>query len=90
MTPESAELAALRAKVDALPQHLSAAVADGIRSVIADEALMKQFSKSLYDELANHTINNTSQWIGRRILTAMVVAITTAGIIWLVKTGALK
>lgn len=90
MPPDPHEITRLREKIDAMPTQLSAAVADGIRSVIADEALMKQFSKSLYDELANHTINNTSQWIGRRILTAMVVAITTAGIIWLVKTGALK
>ena len=75
---------------DNLPKALSSAVADGIREVVTDDELMQKFSRALYDELASHTVNGTSQWIGKRILTAAVVALTTAGIIWLVKTGALK
>lgn len=88
------EVMRLQAQVNSLqaelPKALSSAVATGIREVVTDQALMQQFSKTLYDELAGHTVNGTSQWIGKRILTALVVAVVTAGIVWLVKSGAIK
>ncbi len=89
-----AEVIRLQAQItslrDDLPKSLASAVAEGVREVITDDEMMHRFSRSLYEELASHAVNNTSQWIGKRILTAAVVALTTAGIIWLVKTGALK
>ncbi len=89
-----AEVMRLQAQItslrDELPRALAGAVAEGVREGITDDEMMHRFSRALYDELASHAVNNTSQWIGKRILTAAVVALTTAGIIWLVKSGALK
>ena len=91
MEPTTSQIQAeVRELREELPQTLARAVAEGIRDVVDDKDLMQKFSRALYDELAGHTVNGASQWVGKRILTAFVVALTTAGIIWLVKTGALK
>jgi hypothetical protein len=61
-----------------------------LRRVIADDEVVTSFWARGYKELENHATNGASQWIGRRILTAIVVAGVTAGLVWLIKTGALK
>ncbi len=61
-----------------------------IRRILDDDATVAGFWRRGYKELSSHMESGASQWIGRRILTAAVIAITTAGLVWLVKTGALK
>jgi hypothetical protein len=61
-----------------------------IRRVLDDDDLVRSFWQRGYKELADHAGNGASQWIGRRILTAFVVAAVTAGTVWLVKSGNLK
>jgi hypothetical protein len=61
-----------------------------IRRVLADDEVVRKFWQRGYLELTTHAESNASRWLGRRILTAAVIAITTAGLVWLVKTGALK
>ena len=63
---------------------------EALRRVLSDEELVKRFWQRGYEEFISDAGNNASQWIGKRILTAAVIAITVAGIGWLVKTGALK
>jgi len=58
--------------------------------VLSNEELTKKFWARGYAELITHAEGNASKWIGRRILTAMIIAITTAGLVWLVKTGSIK
>jgi hypothetical protein len=71
-------------------ERIAKAVETALRRVLTDEQLTQRFWERGFKELASHADNHASQWIGKRILTAMVVAVTTAGIVWLVKSGAIK
>ena len=73
-----------------LPHMMRTAVASGIREVISDPELTKKFWEQGYTQLQEHAVRNGSQWVGKRVLTSLVIAVVTAGLIWLVKTGALK
>lgn len=73
-----------------LQDILRDAVASGIREVLTDEELTKKFWEQGYAQLQEHAVRNGSQWVGKRLLTALVTAIVTAGLIWLVRTGAIK
>jgi hypothetical protein len=61
-----------------------------IRRVLADKEAMRMFWRGGYEELLEHTSSGASQWIGRRLLTTFIAAVVTAGVVWLVKSGALK
>ena len=63
---------------------------DALRRVLADDEVVRNFWHRGYRELTEHAGNGASQWVGKRLLTAMVVSVVTAGVVWLVKTGALK
>lgn len=76
----------LEQKVDAMPAAFEAA----FRRVLADEKLVADFWHRGYRELADHAGNGASQWIGKRLLTTLVAAVVTAGLVWLVRTGAIK
>jgi hypothetical protein len=71
-------------------ERMARAVELALRRVLSDKEVVEAFWERGFEELAEHANRKSSEWIGRRILTAMVVAITTAGIVWLVKTGAIK
>ena len=73
-----------------LPDMLASSVERAIRRVLADPETARQFWAGGYEELSRHAGNNASQWVGRRLLTTLILAVVTAGLIWLVKTGALK
>lgn len=73
-----------------LPDMIAGGVERAIRRVLNDPETARQFWASGYEELSKHASNNASQWVGRRLLTALIIAMTTAGLVWLVKTGALK
>ncbi len=79
-------LTELEHKVDSMPQAFEAA----FRRVLSDDRLVSEFWQRGYRELSDHAGNGASQWIGKRLLTTLVVAIVTAGLVWLVKTGAIK
>lgn len=78
----------------AVTESMTSAVRDGIKAAILDMAEDDQFTKAFwrhgFDQLAENAGNASSQWIGKRILTAIVAAIVTVGLAWLVKSGALK
>jgi len=61
-----------------------------LRKALSDEDLTKKFWARGYAELASHAEGNASKWLGRRLMTTLVIAITTAGLVWLVKTGYIK
>jgi len=73
-----------------LPEMIAGSVERAIRRVLTDPELGRQFWQGGYEELARHAGNNASQWVGRRLLTALIIAAVTAGLVWLVKTGSLK
>lgn len=65
-------------------------VADGFKLLANDEDVMKAFWARGWKELSEHTTNNTSQWLGKRLMTWFVIAAVSAGVAWLVKSGAIK
>ena len=77
----------------AVAESVQSAVRDGvvaaIREIANDHELAQTFWRGGFEQLANHAGNASSQWIGRRILTAFIAAAATAGIVWLVKSGAI-
>lgn len=73
-----------------LPEMIASSVERALRRVMSDSELTHRFWQSGYEELVEQASNNASQWVGRRLLTAFVIAAVTAGIVWLVKTGGIK
>ena len=75
---------------DDIRVQVAAGVADGFALVLSDDALVNAFWRKGYTELAAHGAAGASQWVGKRLFTAMVLAIVTAGLIWLLRNGALR
>ena len=71
-------------------ERIAKAVETALRRVLSDEEVTRKFWERGFRELSDHANNHASQWVGKRILTTFVIAVTTAGIVWLVKTGAIK
>lgn len=73
---------------------VSAAVRDGmveaVKALASDKEFAKAFWEQGYEQLSNHAGKGASQWVGKRILTALVTAVAMAALVWLVKSGALK
>lgn len=69
---------------------VTAGVVAGIKQMLADPEFVKSFWQRGFEELSTHTGNGATQWVGKRLLTIAITAMTTAGIVWLVKTGAIK
>lgn len=65
-------------------------VLEGIKAAVADPELMEKFWHNGYDRLVHHGSSNANQWVGKRILTWLITSITIAGLIWLVRSGAIK
>lgn len=74
----------------AMQVAVTAGVVAGMRQLMADPEVMSSFWKRGFEELSTHSSNGASQWFGKRLLTIAITAATTAGIVWLVKTGAIK
>jgi len=70
--------------------EVAAGVTDALVQFLSNEEAVRKFWRKGFDELSSHTAEGASQWIGRRILTWLIAAMTTAGLIWLVKSGAIK
>lgn len=69
---------------------MRAAFSGAIRDVLNDKELTSKFWEQGYQQLQEHAINNGSQWVGKRLVTTLIMAVVTAGIIWLAKSGAIK
>jgi hypothetical protein len=70
-----------------IEHHVSAGVSQGIRSIVADEVFMKDLSEKMSYRFLAFGGEQASQWLGKRILMAAVIAVTSAGLIWLAKNG---
>lgn len=73
-----------------LQEAVAAGVVKGLKELTQDPAFVASFWRHGFEELSKHSSNGASQWIGKRLLTILITAVTTAGIVWLVKTGAIK
>lgn len=76
------------------PEQISHAVQSGIVAgigqLIRDEKTINEFWKSGYDQLTVRAHNNATQWIGKRILTAISAGVFIAVLVWSVKNGHIK
>jgi hypothetical protein len=70
--------------------EVAAGVTDAFDSFLADKEKVKKLGKLVFDEVVEHTQNGTSQWIGKRLLTAFITALVGACLVYLVRTGAVK
>lgn len=74
----------------ALQAAITAGVVAGIKQITEDDKFVSSFWKKGFEELATHSGNGASQWVGKRLLTILVTSIAGVCIVWLVKTGAIK
>ena len=75
---------------DEVQQAVADGVVEGARRLAGDPQFAEVFWRTGFEHLARHSGNHASQWIGKRLLTSLIVAITTAGLIWLAKSGGIK
>jgi len=73
-----------------MPTMVKHAIKDAIKESLADPEVVKAFWKRGYDEFTGHAGSSASQWVGRRILTAVVTVVFTWTMYYLVKNGAIK
>ena len=78
-------------RIEGLPEEIKKAVTEGMRDGIklaaADSEFAEKFWERGFECLSSHAGKASSQWVGQRILTAAVIAVVSAGIAWLVKSG---
>ena len=74
----------------ALQAAITAGVVAGIKQITEDDKFVAAFWKQGFEELATHSGNGASQWVGKRLLTILITSIAGGCIVWLVKTGAIK
>lgn len=84
------DIGEIRLAHETMRSDIAAGVADGMRELLADDDVVKKFWRRGYAELTEHGQDEASRWIGRRILTSLVIALVTAGLVWLVRSGGLK
>ena len=75
-------------------QAIAAAVRDGVHSgfkaLMDDDEAVEKFWKGGYSELTKHASEASSQWVGKRILAALVTAAFVWSMTWLVRNGGIK
>jgi len=76
--------------LDDIRVQVAAGVVDGFALIMSDDKMVSKFWKTGYTNLAYHGGNDASQWIGKRLLTAAVIALATACLAWLLRNGAFK
>lgn len=69
---------------------MAKAVELGMRNLFADPEFRADYWRDGYTHLSQHAGNGASQWLGKRLLTALLWAAVGAGIAWLVRLGAIK
>ena len=75
-------------KADA--EAIASGVEQGLRRLLKDDKLIDEYWQRGWKHLSTHATNAGSQWFGKRILTSIVIAVVTSGLVWLVKSGAIK
>jgi len=76
-----------RLHTETIRAEVAVGVVDGLTAILKDKPLMEAFWRQGYEELAGHAAVGTSQWIGKRLLTSIIIAITLAGVAWIVRNG---
>ena len=78
---------------DAHPEirkQVAQGVYDGVQKLMEDPQVMQQFWGRGYNAFVQRAGDDSSQWIGKRILTLFLGAVLVASVVWMVKSGVLK
>lgn len=75
-------------------EKMIAAVREGVHSgfkaLMEDSEAVEKFWKGGYTELTKHASDASSQWVGKRILAAVITAVFIWCMSWLVQNGGIK
>ncbi len=72
--------------MDEVREQVALGVVDGLKLIMEDKSLMKQFWDAGYDELATRSAAGATMWFGRRMMLWLVAAIVGAGLVFLLRT----
>ena len=70
-----------------IEERVAAGIVSGVRQVVDNQELMHELAAKLSTRLIAQSGQQASQWLGNRILTAALLAVTGFGLAWLVKNG---
>lgn len=75
---------------DGIRDGLKDGIVRGVHELAKDQEFIDAFWSTGFDRLTAKAHNNTSQWIGSRILTWLFTVLALALVGWLIRSGALK
>jgi hypothetical protein len=75
---------------DDIRQQVALGFVDGFTLVTGDQKLMARYWRGGWEQFMAHTTDASHMWIGKRLFAGAVIAIVSAGVLWLVKNGVLK
>ena len=84
------DVEALRVAIQSLDDRvtdLRGSLPDIVRAGIRDAAKDSAVMRDAYDTLTRHASASFAEYIGRRVITAAVVLVISAGLAWAVITG---
>lgn len=88
------KVVSLETAMAALPERIHdanrRAFREAITDILQDKDLTAGFWRAGYDQLQQRAVAESTQWVGKRLLTALITAAVVAGFVWLVRTGAIK
>ena len=70
-----------------IQRSVAAGIANGIREIANDDETMRTIAAKLSSSIIVTGGRQASEWLGGRILTAAMLAVTGFGVAWLVKNG---
>lgn len=79
-----------REQVLNIEHAIAAGFETGMRKILADEQLVEVFWRKGFDRITHHGSLEASRWVGKRFLTAIVLALFGVSVAWLVKLGVFK
>ena len=62
----------------------------GLRAAMEDKELVSHFWRDGFEELSKRSADGASQWVGRRLMTWLAVAVLAASLAWLARNGSIK
>lgn len=72
------------------PDQVQSAMAAAIREVLTDEKVTNAFWENGYKQMESHFFDNSSKWIGKRIITSIATALLAFGLYLLGKSSGVK
>lgn len=79
-----------RRKPSLTQEQVQSAMAAAIREVLADEKVTEKFWEKGYKQMEAYFFDNSSKWIGKRVLASIATALLGFGLYLLGKSSGIK